>query len=74
MLLEVVVALWWWHRGADEGGNSVCKEGSCFSSRSTIVKCTICGEGGDEGGGGDRGGGEGGGGDGGGGVCGGGGG
>ena len=59
MLLEVVVALLWWHKGDDKGGNILCKDGSCFSCRSTIVKCTICGEDGDEGG--DEGGGGGGG-------------
>ena len=68
MVVGVVVMVcwwrWWWHSG---GGVDVvamtvvtaCRVGSCFSCRSTIIKCTICGDDGDEGG--DEGGGSGGG-------------
>ena len=44
VVMVVVVTYWWWHRCDDDGGNSLCKDGSCFSFRSSIVKCTICGE------------------------------
>ena len=38
------------HRRVDDGGNSLFKDGSCFSCRSTRGKCIIFGEDGDEGG------------------------
>ena len=54
LLLVVVVVVeryWWWWRCRSGGGycgDILCKGSSCKSQRIAIVKCMMCGEGGQE--------------------------